>query len=173
MPTQTYAQRRAALDEVLARVARRQTGTDSYHNDPVQPLPAAFTDTGELLTTAHYLWHSHLGARIDAALESVDTPADAIRQAYRDAAQAMPELRDLLDRYAGHPVLARAEQRELALLAQAAGMATPSTPPDRAAALGRQLQSAAIAEARAAAPAPRPRRPHRRWLCRLRNALAA
>lgn len=136
MASLTYATRRAALNTVLARWERDGT------IGPEHELPEAFADTGELLAAAQLRWHSHLGARIDAALESGETPSSAAGGAYRDTIRSMPEIRRLLDSHADHPVLVVAREHELALLAWAAGLTPRSTPKTRAAELGREFRDA-------------------------------
>ncbi|MGH3731286.1 MAG: hypothetical protein ACRDTU_21445 [Micromonosporaceae bacterium] len=85
------------------------------------------------------------GAHIDAALESGDPASVAVGRAYRETMRAMPEVRRLLDHYAGHPSLAAAEERELSLLAWAAGLTSATTPARRAAQLGREFRDAVSA----------------------------
>lgn len=139
MASLTYATRRAALHTVLARWERDGT------IGPEHELPEAFADTGELLATAQTRWHSHLGARVDAALESGETPSSAVGGAYRDTIRSMPEIRRLLDSHADHPVLVAAQEQELSLLAWAAGLTPRSTPRARAAELGREFRDAVSA----------------------------
>ena len=136
MASQTYATRRAALNTVLARVER--DGTIGAEHE----LPEAFADTGELLAMAQQRWHSHLGARIDAALETGEAPSNAVGGAYRETVRSMPEIRRLLDSHAEHPVLVAAQQHELSLLAWAAGLVPRSTPKQRAVQLGREFRDA-------------------------------
>lgn len=166
MTSQAYAVKRAALNSVLARVERDGTiGTE-------QELPGAFADLGELLVTAQQRWHSHLGARIDAALETGEAPSTAVGGAYRETIRSLPEIRQLLTTHAEHPTLAAAREREFSLLAWAAGLTPHSTPVTRAAELGNEFAdavSAGVSTRRAAAkPAPA-----RGWLQRLKDVVAA
>jgi hypothetical protein len=166
MSSQTYAMKRAALNAVLAQVER-----DGQFG-PEHALPDGFADTGELLATAQQRWHSHLGARIDAALETGEAPSTAVGGAYRETIRSMPEIRRLLDSYAGHPSLARAEERELSLLAWAAGLTPRTTPAPRAAALGREFRDA-VSVGVSPHRSPAVTVSSRSWLRRLKDAIAA
>ncbi|MGH3649000.1 MAG: hypothetical protein ACRDTM_17705 [Micromonosporaceae bacterium] len=166
MTSQAYAVKRAALNTVLARVERDGT------IGPEQDLPGEFADTGELLAMAQQRWHSHLGARIDAALETGEAPSTAVGGAYREAIRSLPEIRQLLTSHAGHPALAAAREREFSLLAWAAGLVPRTTPASRAAELGREFAdavSAGVPTRRTAGKSAEPRG----WLQRLKDVVAA
>ncbi|MGH3735641.1 MAG: hypothetical protein ACRDT6_08465 [Micromonosporaceae bacterium] len=165
MTSQPYAVKRAALNSVLARVERDGT------MGPEHDLPGVFADAGELLTMAQQRWHSHLGARIDAALETGEAPSTAVGGAYRETIRSMPEIRRLLDSQAGHPALAPAREREYSLLAWAAGLTPRTTAPARAAELGREFADAVsvgVTVPRGATPAE-----PKSWLQRLKDVVAA
>ncbi|MGH3660777.1 MAG: hypothetical protein ACRDTQ_02815 [Micromonosporaceae bacterium] len=176
MSYQAYAQRRAALDTVLTHIER-----DGQVLSETE-LSAAAGDASEVLATAQQRWHSHLGARIDAALETgAPTPERAVSDAYRETARSLPTLRRLLDSHADHPVVQAAQRQELALLAQAAQLTSAGGP--QAAGLGRELRDRiAATELAAGRHAPRSKgransadQAGRRagWLCRLRQRSAA
>lgn len=165
MASLTYATKRAALNTVLSLVERDGTF------GPEHALPEAFADTGDLLVTAQQRWHSHLGARIDAALETGEAPSIAVGSAYRETIRSMPEIRRLLDHHAGHPALAAPEERELSLLAWAAGLTPRTTPAPRAARLGREFRDAVSAGVSTRRTAGEPGTT-RSWLSRLKNVVA-
>jgi hypothetical protein len=94
-----FRRRRAAIEEVLAHVER--------HPDadlPFESLPSVreyFADRGELLLALQYEWThavwAHVSAlRLDPLLQD---PADVRREAWRRAAESLPSLRRLLDRW--------------------------------------------------------------------------
>ncbi|MGH3716901.1 MAG: hypothetical protein ACRDT4_26090 [Micromonosporaceae bacterium] len=150
---------------MLARVERDGTiGSEQ--------LPEAFSDTAELLAMAQQRWHSHLGARIDAAMETGEAPSTAVGGAYRETIRSLPEIRQLLNEHAEHPALDAAREREYSLLAWAAGLTPRTTPAARAAELGREFADAVSAGVSTARVTPKPGAP-RGWLQRLKDVVAA
>lgn len=129
----------------------------------VPGVSQVFADELDLLGALLLRWHARLSARLEAALAEhpLDLPgavADAWRQAYED----LPGVRDLLDHCTDHPVdeptgaaLERARRKEWQYLAAAAGLAhgegAAATRAGRQ--LAEQIRSGATSPSRALRPA--------------------
>lgn len=142
--------RRGTVLRDVAQVLDRRL--DGVLPRDVPGVAECFADDADLVGALALSWHAHLGARLDAALETSQRAGGAgrpraVAHAWADAAEQLRGVRRLLDRQAVEPasaavadVLARSAAQEHALLARAAeGAAALHAEDDRTQAVGRRL----------------------------------
>lgn len=152
--------RRGTVLRAVAQVLDRRL--DGALPRDVPGVSDCFADDADLVGALALSWHTHLGARLDAALEAQRSGAtdrsQAVTRAWADAAEQLRGVRRLLDRQAAEPasaavaeVLARSAAQEHALLARAAeGAAALRADDDRTQAVGRRLVRQARTQVRPA-----------------------
>lgn len=165
MTWDAYHRRNDALREVAAAADQRRDGVLPWGEYGTSEV---FDSRDDLLLALHMRWHNRLRAYVHAELddEPVDLEAAAAR-AWRYATADLPGTRAILDAHQANPALAGARAKELAFLAQAAGL----VPGDGGAvALGERVKSRGEA---IVLDRQRPTRRRPRRLRRLRQAIAA
>jgi hypothetical protein len=118
-------------------ILRTVIATANVRRDGVLPMDVAgvtetFGDELSLLATLQLKWHTRLSGHIERTL--MDQPLDlerAIEGAWRDAADDLPGVRRILDRYRAEPLdaamaeaMSKATAKEHMLLATMAGRAS-------------------------------------------------
>lgn len=107
---------------------RRRDALDRVVESGELTVPDMFDGPTEVLLALQHRWSLQLAGRVELAEREQDR-AGAVGAAWREAADANPGLRGLLDRYANHPALRAAVKDEHRMLAVAAGVTGPGDGP--------------------------------------------
>lgn len=121
MTWDAYHRRNDALRKVAVAADERRDGVLPWGE---YETSAAFDSRDDLLLALHMRWHNRLRAYVHVELDEhpLDLEAAASRS-WRNATADMPGTRAILDSHDANPALAPARTKELAFLAEAAGMA--------------------------------------------------
>lgn len=162
-----YHRRTSALRTVTAVADDRRDGEIPW--DALGSDADAFESADDLLLALQMRWFNRLSGRLEAELHEQPLDlGDAVARAWRQTASELPGTRLILDAHESAPALRAAQDKELALLASAAGLASLDDP--RAPMAGRSVET----EARGIwIERGRPRDVHTGWFNRLRGALVA
>jgi hypothetical protein len=163
MTWNAFHRRGEILRDVVALAEQRRDGRlPAQLPDGTDLFPDVFADELDLLGALWLRWHARLSANLDRALgrQPIDREA-AVAAAWARTADECPGLRLVLDQYAARPAdqrmaqaLRRAQHKEHARLAAAAGLASDEG--SAAAEAGRRIELAARAGRRTPVPSPRP-----------------
>jgi hypothetical protein len=132
MTWNAFHHRGETLRTVVATADERRDGILPMHAPGVAEN---FTDELDLVSALLLKWHARLSGNIERAMmrEPIDL-ARAVAGAWRETAEQMPGVRQILDRCTEFPdgpemqaALVRAQQREWVRLAQAAGLANDAS----------------------------------------------
>lgn len=168
MSWDAYNRRKNVVRQVAAIADRRRDGVLPWAE--LGPMTTTCFDGPEdLLLELQMHWRQRLTGHIDARFGTQERdPRSAAVAGWREAAAELPGVRAILDTHDDDPVLSRAREKELAMLANTAGLAPWGDP--RAATYGELVRT----EARSILidrQAPTGGTPS--WLDRLRSALVA
>lgn len=125
MTWDAYNRRRTAVREIATLADQRRDLTLTELLDHVDPRRAAFDDEHALLLDLQLAWFQRLSGECDR-IQS-DHPELVAVSAWADSAAALPGIRAVLDRHLDEPVLAKALDKEHALLALASGVPYDAT----------------------------------------------
>lgn len=163
MTWNAFHSRGEILRELAELAAQRRDGRLPHRlPDGTPVVPGAFADELDVLGAVLLAWHAGLSGNIERELgnQPMDLEAAVVR-AWARTADARPGLRLIADQYLAHPVddqmarvLRRAQHKERAGLAAAAGLAFDEGP--AAVEAGHRLETAARGLRRSAAPTPTP-----------------